>query len=124
MEIRRKGSMKLLLIGVYLILTVAGVTLMKLGGNSGAIAIKEGIFDFNISLISAAGFLCYIFSFLIFTKLVTMFDLSFIMPLSAGATQILTLVVSYFVFKEKLPIQAIIGASCVILGIIVMNWKR
>ena len=115
---------KYALIGIYLILTVSGVTLMKLGGNSGEIAIKEGLFNFNISLISALGFICYICSFLIFTKLVLMFDLSFIMPISAGLTQIITLVISYLVFKEDMPIQAIIGACLVITGIIAMNWKR
>ena len=97
---------------------------MKLGGNSGEIAIKEGLFNFNISLVSAVGFVCYLGSFLIFTKLVIMFDLSYIMPLATGITQVLTLIISHFVFKENMPIQAIIGASFVILGIVVMNWKR
>ena len=115
---------KFILFGLYLILTVAGVTLMKLGGNSGEIAVKEGLFSFNISLISALGFICYICSFLMFTKLVLMFDLSYIMPISAGITQILTLIISNVVFKENLPIQTIIGAALVIIGIIAMNFKR
>ena len=44
MEIRSKWSMKIFLVAIYLILTVSGVVLMKLGGNSGEIAIKEGAF--------------------------------------------------------------------------------
>ena len=60
--------MKIILVIIYLILTVAGLVFMKLGGNSGEIAVKEGIFNFNISLISALGFLCYLCSFLLFTK--------------------------------------------------------
>ena len=123
MEIRRKESMKFLLIGIYLILTVSGLTLMKMGGNTGAIEIKEGIFDFNISIISSLGFLCYLCSFLLFTKLITMFDLSYIMPISAGLTQILSLVASFMIFKEEFSLKVIIGASVVIIGIIVMNWK-
>lgn len=115
--------MKFILIGVYLIFTISGLTFMKLGGNSGAIAIKEGVFNFNISLISAIGFVFYLCSFLLFTRLVVMFDLSYIMPISAGLTQIGSLVVSYFVFKENMPIQAIVGAAIVIVGVIILNWK-
>lgn len=124
MEKRSNKTMKIILLVCYLVLTVSGLTFMKLGGNSGEIAIKEGLFNFNISLISALGFICYLGSFLIFTKLVIMFDLSYIMPLATGITQILTLIISYFVFKENMSLQATVGASIVILGIIVMNWKK
>ena len=123
MEIRRSLGMKLLLVAIYLVLTVSGLILMKLGGNSGEIAVKEGIFNFNINLISALGFICYICSFLLFTKIVLMFDLSYIMPICTGIVQILTLVASYVVFKENMSVQAITGASIVIFGIILMNWK-
>lgn len=115
--------MKIILVIIYLMLTVSGLILMKLGGNSGEVAIKEGVFNFNISLISALGFVCYICSFLLFTKIVLMFDLSYIMPLTTGIVQILTLVASYLVFKENLTLQSVMGASIVIIGIILMNWK-
>lgn len=116
--------MKIVLIIIYLILTVSGVTLMKLGGNPGAISIKEGTFNFGISLISALGFICYICSFLLFTRLVVMFDLSYIMPLCTGITQIMTLVIAGIVFKESFTWQSIAGASAVIVGIILMNLKN
>ena len=120
---RRKKIMSIILIIVYLILTVSGVTLMKLGGNPGSIAIKEGTFNFGISLISALGFICYICSFLLFTRLVVMFDLSYIMPLCTGIVQILTLVIAGLVFKEEFTWNSILGASAVIIGIILMNIK-
>lgn len=116
--------MKIILVIIYLILTVAGLVFMKLGGNSGEIAVKEGIFNFNISLISALGFVCYLCSFLLFTKIVLMFDLSYIMPITTGIVQILTLVASYCIFKEHMSVQSIIGASIVIIGIILMNWNK
>lgn len=124
MKVGRKEMIKIVLFVVYIVLTVTGVTLMKLGGNSGTIAIKEGLFNFNISLISMLGFVCYICSFLLFTRLVLMFDLSYFMPISAGITQIFSLIVAYSIFKEDISIQAVIGASFIILGIIAMNWKR
>ena len=113
--------MKLVLIAVYLVLTVSGVVLMKLGGNPGTLALREGTISFGIHWISAIGFLCYIASFLLFTRIVVMFDLSYIYPIITGIVQIATLVVSAIVFKEQMSWQVIVGASLIIIGIIVMN---
>ena len=124
MEKRSKKTMQYLLIVVYLILTISGLILMKKGGNPGSIALENGNMNFGISLISLAGFVCYLGSFLLFTRLVVMFDLSYIMPLCTGIVQVLTLIASKVIFKENISTLGIIGASLVIIGIIVMNWKQ
>ena len=116
--------MQIVLIGIYIILTLTGLTLMKLGGNSGTLAVENGSMNFNISLISFAGLFCYLCSFLLFTRLVVIFDLSYIMPLTTGIVQVLTLIISKIVFKENFTWQAIIGASLVIIGVLIMNWKK
>ena len=115
--------MKIVMIILYLILTVSGLVLMKVGGNPGTISVENGNFNFGINLISALGFICYICSFLIFTRIEVRFDLSYIMPICTGIVQIATLVASYLVFKEEMSIQGVVGASLVIIGIIVMNIK-
>ena len=79
---------------------------------------------FNISLISALGFVCYLCSFLLFTKIILMFDLSYIMPICTGISQILTLVATYLVFKDEISWQSVVGASLIIIGIVVMNFKH
>lgn len=124
MEKRSKKTMQYLLIIIYLILTVSGLILMKKGGNPGSLAFESGNVNFGISLVSLAGFICYLGSFLLFTRLVVMFDLSYIMPLCTGIVQVLTLVASKVIFKENISVTGIIGASLVIIGIIVMNWKN
>lgn len=116
--------MQIVLIIIYLILTVSGLVLMKMGNNPGTIAIKDGTATFGISLISFAGLFCYLCSFLLFTRIVVMFDLSYIMPIVTGIVQILTLVASKVVFKENISVYGIVGASLVIIGIVVMNWKQ
>lgn len=114
--------MKFILIIVYLIFTVSGLVLMKLGGNSGTFALKEGgTIAFSINWISLIGFICYLVSFLIFTKIIIMFELSYIMPICTGIVQIATLVASRLVFKEIISTQGILGASLIIIGIILMN---
>ena len=121
---KRKSSMKIIFVILYLILTVSGLILMKKGGNSGNIQINNGDIAFSINWISAIGFVCYICSFLLFTRMVIMFDLSYIMPLTTGIVQILTLVASVFLFKENFSKQGIIGACIIIIGLVVMNYKK
>lgn len=118
-----KNIMKIVLICIYLILTLSGLILMKKGGNPGSLAIENGNANFGISIISLVGLVCYLFSFLLFTRIVVMFDLSYIMPICTGIVQVLTLVASKIIFKETISTYGIIGASLVIIGIVVMNWK-
>lgn len=120
----RKNTMKLILIIIYLVLTLSGLILMKKGGNPGSLSITNGTANFGVSLISLAGLVCYLCSFLLFTRIVVMFDLSYIMPICTGIVQVLTLVASKVIFKENITTAGIIGAALVIIGIIVMNWKQ
>ena len=104
--------MKIILIVIYLLLTVAGLVLMKMGGNSGTISIANKELTFGISLVSGLGFLCYICSFLLYTKIIMMFDLSYIVPLTT------------VIFKDEMSFQSVGGAIIVIIGILLMNYKR
>lgn len=115
--------MRYVLIPIYLFFTTAGLTLMKLGGNTGSLSIKDGNFMFGMSIVSAIGFICYIASFLLYTKIISLFDLSYIYPICASIVQILTLFVAAFLLKEKLTLQGIIGTIIIIIGIVVMNLK-
>lgn len=86
--------------------------------------VKDGTITLGMSIVSGIGFVCYLGSFLLFTRVITMFDLSYIYPIVTGIVQILTLVASAVVFKENMSIQSVIGAIIVIAGIIIMNFKR
>ncbi len=116
--------MQYVLIVVYLVLTVAGLVFMKLGGNPGSLAVKDGTITLGMSVVSGIGFICYLCSFLLFTRIVVMFDLSYIYPIVTGIVQILTLVASAVVFKENMSMQSVIGAVIIIVGIIIMNFKK
>lgn len=115
--------MKIILICIYLVLTLSGLVLMKKGGNPGKVSISKKDIILSMSPVSALGFVCYLCSFLLFTKIVVMFDLSYIMPIVTGIVQVMTLVVANILFKEKIDKKSIIGASLVIIGIVVMNLK-
>lgn len=117
--------MRILLVVIYLILTVSGLILMKKGGNAGKIAFSAGEFNLSISLISCLGFACYIFSFLLFTRIVMMFDnLSYISPICNGIAQAMIIIASVIFLKEKLTGYTIGGAALIIAGVLIMNIKK
>lgn len=115
--------MQVVLIIIYLMLTLAGLLLMKKGGNSGSFSMNDGDIVASINWISLIGFICYIGSFLLFTQIITMFDLSYIMPLVTGIVQAATVVFGHFLFKEQLSLPGVIGITMIIFGIIIMNLK-
>lgn len=123
MERGRKNKMKIILVIVYLILSMSGLILIKMGGNAGSFSVTNKNINFGINIISLIGMTCYITSFLLYTRMVVIFDLSYITPICTGIIQILTLVSSKIIFKEQINAYGLIGAGIVILGIIVMNWR-
>ena len=116
--------MKIVMIILYLIFTVAGLILMKKGGNAGKIAVGSGEVEFSISWISALGFMCYIISFLLFTRIIMMFEnVSYISPICNGIAQACIVIASIIFLKEKFSMMTIGGAALIIVGVIVMNIK-
>ncbi len=117
--------MKILMIVCYLIFTVSGLILMKKGGNAGTITNSNGEFGFNISWISALGFVCYIISFLLFTRIIMMFEnVSYISPICNGIAQACIVVSSIIFLKEKFSGCTIGGAALIIAGVVIMNLNK
>ena len=116
--------MKIILVLSYLVFSVFGLILMKKGGNAGSFSLNNGDVGLNINMISFVGLLFYIVSFLLYTKVVTSFDLSYIIPIITGVSQILILLASWSILKETISRQGMIGAIIIIIGIIVMNIKK
>lgn len=117
--------MRILLIIIYVALTSAGLILMKKGGNAGKITVGSQEFGFTMSWISALGFVCYIMSFLLFTRIIMMFDnVSYISPICNGIAQMCILAASIIFLKEQFSMYTIGGAACIIVGVIIMNIKK
>ncbi len=113
-----------ILVIAYMILSVLGLVLMKIGVNTGTISFANSTFTFSINFISLLGFVSYIASFFLFTNIIVKFNLSYIMPITVGIIQVLTLLSGYLIFKEKLSVNGIIGIILVIIGIVIMNLKN
>lgn len=120
----RRSTVKLVLVLVYLVFSILGLILMKKGGNAGSLGFSNGNVGLSVNIISFVGLIFYIISFLLYTKVVTTFDLSYIIPIITGVSQILILLASWSILKETISKQGIIGAIIIIIGILVMNIKK
>lgn len=116
--------MKLVLVLAYLVFSILGLILMKKGGNAGSINLNNGNVGLSVNVISFVGIFFYIISFLLYTKVVTTFDLNYIIPIITGVSQLLILLASWGILKETISKQGIVGAIIIIVGILVMNIKR
>ena len=114
---------KIFLVVMYVILTIAGLVLMKLGQNTGSFLVNHGDVLFSINWISLLGLISYILSFLLYTRIIVNFNLSFIVPVTAGIVQLLTLVFGIVLFNENISKLSIIGVTLVVAGIVIMNIK-
>lgn len=115
--------MKYILIIIYMCLTTGGLFLLKSGGDSLMLSLKNGI-NFKIGYVSTLGFLCYICSFLLWQKLLTSYDLSYIVPITTGIIQIVIILIGHFVFKETINLINLIGIVLVIIGVIFISIKK
>ncbi|MDO4283017.1 MAG: hypothetical protein Q4D02_05200 [Clostridia bacterium] len=115
--------LKYILVAIYLVCTTSGMALIKLGGSSTTMGIKDGNFALSMSFISILGYLIYIVSFLLWTKILTMFDLSYIVPIATGISQIIILLMAMGLFHENISIMGFIGIALTISGVICMNIK-
>ena len=110
-----------LLIAIYLVFTVTALILMKLGGSQLALKINTQALSLNISWLSLLGMVCYMISFLLWITIIPKFNLSYIVPLTVGITQVLTLIAAILIFKEALSAYKLSGIILVIIGIVLLN---
>lgn len=103
-----------------MILSSSGILLMKLGGDSLKFITKEQL-GFKIGYVTLAGFACYLLSFLLWQKILCLFDVSYIVPITAGIIQIITLILAIIFLKESFSVQSIIGVLVVIIGVVLIT---
>lgn len=116
--------MKFLIVAIYLLLSSGGLVLIKLGADSMSILINKQLFSCSMNWLSILGLICYIGSFLLFSfVLVRKFDLTYIMPIVTGVSQVLVIIAGLTVFKEHISNFGIIGIFLVIAGIVMLNIK-
>lgn len=108
---------------LYLIFTTSGLTLMKLGGDSIKISLTNFL-GFRIGYLTLLGFILYAISFLLWQKLLTMFELSQIVPIVTAIVQIIVFIIGILIFKEKINLYNVIGIVVLLIGILLLSYKK
>ena len=115
----------IILIAVYIILTIAGVVLFKLGTQKDfLVSIATGVFTLKISLMSIIGLVCYLCSFLMYMFLISKFDLTYIVPVTTGIVQVATFVLAIMIFKESVTVSKVVATGLILIGVILLNIKK
>lgn len=112
-------KMKYFLTLIYLFFTTSGIFLLKSGGDSLKISFLNGI-EFKMNYVTLLGFVCYLISFLLWQKLLVTYDLSYIVPLTTGISQIIILIVGALAFHEQINWMNILGVLLIGGGVLLI----
>lgn len=113
-----------LLIAVYLVLTVGGLTLVKLGSGGNALLSRvDDKFVWNIGIMTLLGLISYGLSFLLLMWLVSRLELSFIVPITTALGQVLIFIVAITVFKEQFTLLKLLAITLIVTGVVLLQIK-
>lgn len=108
------------------ILTILVITTFS--GSAGALALKKGMNDLpqlSLKLVLRNGWI-YLGSFLYILSAVTnivllkFLDYSIAFPMTS-LTYVWTVIISYFIFKEKLSIRKVLAVISIIIGVFIIS---
>jgi drug/metabolite transporter (DMT)-like permease len=109
----------------FFIFTCAGMVFIKLGGQpSHHTFFTVPVIDFKLSAISLIGFLLYGLSFVLYSSLLTKYDLTFLNPVTIGITAILIFFCGTIFFNESVTIAKIVGLTLILSGVLLINFFK
>lgn len=114
---------KYIVIIIYAFLGSVGMYLIKLGAETTELSKVNSVLNFNVSLQTIAGFICYVASFLVYMYLISKYNLSYIIPLATAFLYIFILIISIFILKEPFTLIKGIGFFLILIGVILLNIK-
>jgi len=106
---------------LYATFNVAGAALIKWQLEGKSLETLQEWFKLVLNLTFIAAFLLIILSALAFFKALSTNSFSLIIPIATGINFILTIVVGYYLFQDKLSMLSFIGFLLIISGIIVLS---
>jgi len=111
-----------LIIALYVLTTSAALVVLKLASNTGApVSVVNNKLALNINPVTVLGVILFGTSFILYTYLISTYDLGYIIPLAASFVYILVFSASYFIFNESFTILKVIAILLVISGIALLN---
>lgn len=119
---KKRGKSAMIKILIYVILSVSGLTLLKVGtSHDFMFGVAKGVFEIKLNIYFILGMLLYVLSFIASLIAMKSMDLSIYYPVSAGIAYVMVCIVSFFVLKEVIVVKQWIGIFLILVGIMVMN---
>ena len=116
--------MSRLIILFFVLVTSSALVLLKLGSKNNAfIEIISNKPSFNFSPLVISGIFLYGISFVLYTYLISKFDLGYIIPLTTALVYILIFIASFIIFKEQFSTVKILGIIFILVGLTFLNLK-
>lgn len=110
-------------VAIYLLCTVGGLTLVKVGAEANNFAMNSSFFNLQLSYTTLIGLILYVISFVMWIVIVQRFNLSYIQPLTTGLSYFLIIAASIFILKEQITTFQWVGLGFILVGVIFMNLK-
>ena len=104
----------------FFLFTCAGMVFIKLGAQHNVL-FTVPVLDFKLSALSFVGFLTYGISFVLYSSLLTKYDLSFLNPFTIGITAVLIFICGLTLFHETLTLAKVAGLALILSGVFVLN---
>lgn len=115
--------MKYIISLLYIFFSISGLTFLKLGSvKNSYILFKIGSIEINCWYIT--GLLFYSMSFLLYTIVISKFDLSYIAPVMGGIINTVAVFIGIVLFHERVTTLSMTGCILIITGLVLMNINK
>lgn len=106
---------------LYATLNVCGAAIVKRQLKQMKLTVLQDWFHFifNVQFVVAASFI--IFSALALFKALSGNQFSFVIPLATGINFLLTVLVGYFLFEDRLSLMSYVGFMLIIAGVVILS---
>jgi len=111
----------LILLMSYIIFTTTGMLLIKLGGSDTSFKYSLTLISIQFNPLLLAGLILYVISFFLYIILIQKANLSYLIPLCAGAVNVVAVLMGVFILKERLVAPSIFGIFLVIAGVTLIS---
>ena len=98
--------------------------MIKTGGTRTSIILDDKSIAMNLDVKMLVGLAMYVVSFLLYVWIVKNQNLSYIVPLSAGILNVISIVLGIAFLREKISLSGIVGVAFIGIGIILMNVRK
>lgn len=114
--------MNTILFIIYLILTISGLIFVKLGGSECSFLYSDGNFDFILNIKFILGIVMYGLSFITWMYLISVGNLSILLPISVAVTNVFVLLISSKLFDTVITPYHWLGVITIVIGIVLITF--